>query len=79
MSEHVKKEEAPGLWVCSGCVNALGLKVSWDQAERVGHAIPNYDDTDWEIQDAFQSAPDMMGGLRAVYELGRSGATDAAE
>ena len=58
--------------VCSECINPLGYNVAWDQAEKVGHVIPSYSELDERIREAFESVPDMMGGLRAVYALGRA-------
>ncbi|ALJ19548.1 hypothetical protein [Microbacterium sp. No. 7] len=63
--------------VCAGCINSLGYNVAWDQAEKVGHVIPSYDELDDRIREAFESVPDMMGGLRAVYQLGRGEKEDA--
>lgn len=71
MSEHEAIFVEGEIEVCSGCINSLGYNVSWDQAEKVGHIIVSYDELDEQIREAFESVPDMMGGLRAVYALHR--------
>lgn len=75
MSEHVRKKEwfkdNQYTFVCAGCINSLGFNVTWDRAEKVGHVVVSYDELDEQIREAFESAPDMMGGLRAVYALDR--------
>lgn len=76
MSEHKKikqwDNERSYSFVCAGCVNSLGFNVMWDRAEQIGHVLPTYDELDEQIMEAFGSVPDMMGGLRAVYEMGWS-------
>lgn len=77
MAEHVRKKEWFAdnryTFVCAGCVNTLGFNVDWDRAEKVGHIVASYDEIDEQIREAFESVPDMMGGLRAVYALGQEG------
>lgn len=75
MSEHVQRKVWHGdrdySLVRGGCVNALGFNVTWERAEKAGHALPDYSELDEQIMDAFGSAPDLMGGLRAVYAMGQ--------
>lgn len=76
MSGHVKKKEwlddRQFHYVCAACVNSLGFNVMWDRAEKVGHVLPSYSDTDHRILNLYGSHEDMLDGLRAVYALGRS-------
>ena len=76
MSAHTKTKQWDNdreyHFVCSGCVNSLGFNVMWDRAEQVGHVIPSNSELDELILEAFVSVPNMMGGLRAVYALGRA-------
>ena len=75
-AEHVKQKSWDNdheyYFVCAGCVNSLGFNVMWDRAEKVGHVLPSYSDLDQRIMDAFGSHPDLMGGLRVVYDLARA-------